>query len=77
MDEELHRLIEQRAYRLWENADRPDGRELEFWLQAEQEVGMLAGAAEADPFIAADDLEPGECERREHASEHGAHFWPP
>ena len=74
MDEKLHRLIEQRAYCLWENANRPDGRELEFCLQAEQEVGIFAGADEADPFIAADDLEPGEFVRREHASEHGAHL---
>ena len=71
MDEKLHRLIEQQAYQLWENADRPDGRELEFWLQAEQQVGMRAGAGEADPFMAPDDLEPGEFERREQASEHG------
>lgn len=27
-----------RAYELWENAGRPEGRELEFWLQAEREV---------------------------------------
>lgn len=32
-----------RAHQLWEEAGKPPGRELEFWLQAEQE---LQGAAE-------------------------------
>ncbi|MGY4502002.1 hypothetical protein ACVWYH_005959 [Bradyrhizobium sp. GM24.11] len=27
-----------RAYELWENAGRPEGRDLEFWLRAESEV---------------------------------------
>ncbi len=72
MNEKLHRLIEQQAYQLWENADRPDGRELEFWLQAEQQIGMVAGPDEVDPYMAPDDLEPGEFERREQASEFGA-----
>jgi hypothetical protein len=30
--------IAPRAYRLWEAAGRPDGRDLEFWLQAEAEA---------------------------------------
>ena len=71
MNEKLHRAIEQRAYALWENADRPDGRELEFWLQAEQEIGISLAAREADPFMAADDLDPGEFHRREQSVEHG------
>lgn len=72
MNEELHRLIEQRAYELWEEADRPDARELEFWLQAEHDVGGLLGAREADPFMAVDDLDPGEFSQREQSVEHGA-----
>ena len=31
-------LIRRRAYQLWENAGRPDGRDLEHWLQAEHEM---------------------------------------
>lgn len=30
-----HEQIAQRAHRLWEQAGRPDGRDVEFWLQAE------------------------------------------
>lgn len=31
------RRIRRRAKELWEQAERPSGRDLEFWLQAEQE----------------------------------------
>jgi hypothetical protein len=35
--------IQARAHQLWEAAGRPDGREHEFWFQAEQELkGDLA-----------------------------------
>jgi hypothetical protein len=27
-----------RAYQLWEQAGRPSGRDLEFWVQAEREI---------------------------------------
>ena len=30
--------IDARAYRLWEQAGRPEGREAEFWHLAEQEL---------------------------------------
>jgi hypothetical protein len=30
--------IDARAYRLWEQAGRPEGRESEFWHLAEQEL---------------------------------------
>jgi len=30
--------VANRAYRLWENAGRPHGRDLEFWVQAEAEA---------------------------------------
>jgi Protein of unknown function (DUF2934) len=36
-----------RAYLLWEEAGRPHGRDLELWLQAEQEVVHLADPADA------------------------------
>ena len=48
MDQLRRRPTERRAYELWEDAGRLDGRELEFKLQAEQEVGNLGGVNEAD-----------------------------
>ncbi len=30
--------IRRRAYELWEQNGRPDGGEMAFWLQAEQEI---------------------------------------
>lgn len=30
--------IRERAHQLWEQAGRPEGREQEFWHQAEQEL---------------------------------------
>jgi hypothetical protein len=40
------REIRDRAYRLWEQAGRPDGRSEEFWFLAQQE--MYGGAATSD-----------------------------
>jgi hypothetical protein len=37
--------IKQRAHELWEAEGRPEGRELEFWLQAEGELSEAPGAA--------------------------------
>lgn len=34
------------AYKLWENAGRPDGRAQEFWLQAELMVGVKKAVLE-------------------------------
>jgi Protein of unknown function (DUF2934) len=30
--------IRERAYDLWERAGRPEGRAVEYWLQAEREI---------------------------------------
>ena len=35
--------IRHRAYQIWENAGRPDGRDLEHWLQAEHEMVARGG----------------------------------
>jgi hypothetical protein len=40
MNPERKRRIEECAYHLWEKAGRPDGRDLEFWDQARELVGM-------------------------------------
>ncbi len=44
--------IARRAYELWEQAGRPDGRDQEFWLCAEAELTAPASAAGAPPIIA-------------------------
>ncbi len=36
--DDLERRIQQRAYELWENEGRPQGREQDHWQQAEREI---------------------------------------
>lgn len=36
--EDVHLETERRAYLLWQQAGCPEGRETEFWTQAEEEV---------------------------------------
>jgi hypothetical protein len=43
---DLQQRIQQRAYELWENEGRPQGREQAHWQQAERE---LAGRGVSDP----------------------------
>lgn len=38
--------------RLWEDHGKPGGRDLDFWLQAEQEVVYQSVAGEEDPLAA-------------------------
>lgn len=59
LDEASRRLIRERAYALWEADGRPEGRELDYWLQAEQELGNLSDAGEEDPLANLDFLVPG------------------
>lgn len=42
--------IKDRAYQLWDEAGQPEGREQEFWYQAERELAEreLAGDDEAE-----------------------------
>jgi hypothetical protein len=37
-DEDRHELVRRRAYLLWEEAGRPEGRNEEFWHQAKSEM---------------------------------------
>jgi hypothetical protein len=46
IDPELRRRIEEHAYSLWEADGRPEGRALEYWLRAEQEVSEQPGSRE-------------------------------
>lgn len=39
-DDERRRLIERRAYELWDEAGRPQDADQEFWYRAEQELDM-------------------------------------
>ena len=39
-DEELRRRITERARQLWEEDGRPAGRDMEYWLKAEEELGV-------------------------------------
>jgi hypothetical protein len=55
-DGELRHRIERRVQELWQAAGRPEGRELEFRLQAEEELGQLSVAGEEDPQVALDQL---------------------
>ena len=54
MDDELRKAVERRAHELWQAAGYPEGRELEHWLQAEQEIGGLSVAGEEDPGASID-----------------------
>jgi hypothetical protein len=54
MDPELRHRIEQRAYALWEANGRPEGRALDHWLQAEQEIVNQSMAGEEDPLAGID-----------------------
>ena len=38
-----HNEVANRAYRLWEQAGKPHGRDLEFWIQAEAGARTAAG----------------------------------
>ena len=49
MGPELRREIEERARALWEADGRPEGRALDYWLQAEQEIVNQSVAGEEDP----------------------------
>jgi len=40
-DEQIEQ-IRQRAHQLWEAAGRPEGREQEFWFEAERELRLSA-----------------------------------
>lgn len=52
MDQPTDEHISARAHQLWEQAGRPDGRQDEFWHQAERELReteQLREQAEAPP----------------------------
>ena len=56
MDEMRHDSVEQRAYTLWEAAGRPEGSALQYWLQAERELGIPSPEEERDLAMVLEDL---------------------
>ena len=45
MSEQREQVIRERAYALWEQDGRPEGRSLAHWSQAETEIGAEQQAA--------------------------------
>ena len=64
MDEIRHGSVEQRAYELWEAAGRPEGSALEYWLQAERELGIPSPEEEHDLAMLLEDLGLGNAAER-------------
>lgn len=66
------RLIEQRAYQIWEQQGRPEGRQLEHWNQAEQELAVefrvgfpdATGDEDPDSYLSSSDSAGAMAERR-------------
>jgi hypothetical protein len=53
--EELKQRITERARQLWEKDGRPEGRDTEYWLKAENELAPHSVAGEEDPADAGDE----------------------
>ena len=51
MDDMMRKAVEKRALELWRNAGAPSGTGLEFWLQAELELGAIEKVEPDDPFL--------------------------
>lgn len=64
LDRTVERMVRERAHALWEADGQPEGRELEYWLKAEQEVFNLSDAGEEDPLSSLDFVVPGADDRR-------------
>ena len=47
--------IRDRAYEIWDRDGRQSGRDEEYWLQAERELGVAAGTADHTPLGGAGD----------------------
>jgi hypothetical protein len=60
---DLRQRIEKRAYELWEADGRVKGREMEYWLKAEEELAPLSVAGEEDPLEALDHVLPSTQDR--------------
>jgi hypothetical protein len=59
MDTDLHERIRRRAYELWEQEGRPEGRAEEHWSRAEREVQAAGATAGLNPGSEAPPGTPG------------------
>ena len=57
--EELRQRIQERARELWKEDGCPEGRDMEYWLKAEEELAPYSVAGEEDPMEALDHDAPG------------------
>jgi hypothetical protein len=56
MDAEMRKAVEERAHALWDEAGRPDGSSLLYWLRAEQEFGIIPKGEHDDPLVTIQEL---------------------
>ena len=56
MDPAMRKAIGERANVLWDEAGRPDGSGLIYWLRAEEEFGIIPKAEEPDPLVTLQEL---------------------
>jgi hypothetical protein len=54
MESSKYQEIAERAYALWEQEERPDGRSLDHWYKAEQELTSLDRKRPSAVVLAAD-----------------------
>jgi hypothetical protein len=56
MDAVMRKAVEERAHALWEEAGRPEGSALLYWLRAEQEFGVIPKVEADDPLVTLQEL---------------------
>ena len=56
MEQATRKAVEERAYALWEEAGRPEGSGLLYWLRAEQELGIIPKIEDPDPLVTLHEL---------------------
>jgi hypothetical protein len=56
MDAVMRKAVEERAHALWEEAGRPEGSALLYWLRAEQELGVIPKVEADDPLVTLQEL---------------------
>ena len=56
MDVVTRKAVEERAHALWEEAGRPEGSSLVYWLRAEQELGIIPKGEPDDQLVTLQEL---------------------
>ena len=67
---DIETRVRRRAYELWEEAGRPEGRGDEFWHQAQADImpAMPVGVENTDPVIDGPPTREGEAKRADRAT---------